>query len=151
MPTTAWEIEFHRITGRMSRATLLDTQPALAKVIAQTTGANTERFVHAPRGIHAMERTGGTWSYMLQDGLGSCSRRNRCKCNGAIQVSQSYAPYGQVFGCKLVRFSSPFAFTGEPRGWQWLAISSGYAIMNPMLWVHSPSLDPFEGVHQSVR
>ena len=50
---------------------LLDVQPGLAKVISATTGANTDRFVHSPRGIHALQDNGGTWSWTAQDGLGS--------------------------------------------------------------------------------
>jgi hypothetical protein len=50
---------------------LLDTQPGLALVIAQTTGATTERYIHSPRGIHAVEMPAGAWHYMVQDGLGS--------------------------------------------------------------------------------
>ena len=34
---------------------LNDVQPGLVKMVAATTGANTERFIHGPRGIQAME------------------------------------------------------------------------------------------------
>ncbi len=57
--------------GNIVTKYLLDTQPGLALVIAQTIGANTERYIHALRGIHAVENNAGDWSYMLQDGLGS--------------------------------------------------------------------------------
>jgi len=89
---------------------LLDVQPGLTQVLAETTGANTNHYIHSPRGIHVMNN-GSNWSYMLQDGLGSV--RAEIGANVAVNGSQSYAPYGEVFGASGV-MSSPFAFTGEP-------------------------------------
>ena len=39
---------------------------------------------------------GSNWSYMLQDGLGSV--RAEIAQNVAVNGSQSYAPYGEMFG-----------------------------------------------------
>jgi RHS repeat-associated protein len=119
---------------------LLDTQPSLVKVIAQTTGANTERFVHAPRGIHAMN-DGSNWSYMLQDGLGSV--RAEIGANVTVNGSQSYAPYGQVFGASGT-MSSPFAFTGEHCDGNGLQYHRA-RYYDPILGAFT-ALDPFEGV-----
>ena len=122
---------------------LLDTQPGLVKVLAQTTGGNTDRFIHAPRGIHAMESNAGDWSYMAQDGLGSV----RSEIDSLLKVSavQNYAPYGETFG-GVGSFNSPFEFTGEqvdPTGQLYLRARH----YNPSLGVF-PSLDPFEGTMQ---
>lgn len=120
---------------------LLDIQPSLVKVLAQTTGGNTDRYVHAPRGIHAMQDNAGDWSYMAQDGLGSI----RSEIDSLLSVSavQNYAPFGETFG-SVGSFDSPFAFTGEqvdPTGQLYLRAR----YYNPSLGVF-PSLDPFEGV-----
>jgi RHS repeat-associated protein len=120
---------------------LLDVQPSLAKVITQTTGANTERFVHAQRGIHAMEDNAGIWSYMLQDGLGSV--RAEADTNAVVSASQSYAPFGQPMN--TVGNFSPFAFTGEQRDGNGLQYHRA-RYMNPNIGGFL-SLDPFEGVH----
>jgi RHS repeat-associated protein len=89
---------------------LLDTQPGLALVIAQTTGANTERYIHAPRGIHAVEMPTGAWNYMVQDGLGSV--RGEISAAGAMLGSRSHAPYGTVSD-STGAFSSSFGYAGE--------------------------------------
>ena len=63
----------HRVNqtlGGITTAYLFDTQPGLAKVIAATTGANTDRYVHDMTGIHS-QKSGGSWSHTLPDGLGS--------------------------------------------------------------------------------
>ncbi len=119
---------------------LLDTQPGLTKVLAQTTGTNTNHFIHAPRGIHAMQNNAGDWSYMAQDGLGSV----RSEIDSLLKVSavQNYAPYGEPFG-GAGNFNTPFAFTGEPRDASGLQYHRA-RYYNPSLAIF-PSLDPFEG------
>ncbi len=119
---------------------LLDLQPGLPKVLAATTGANTDHYIHSVRGIHAMQNNTGVWSYTTQDGLGSV----RSLINSTLNVSsvQNYAPYGEPFGT-VGNFTSPFAFTGEQTD------ANGQVYLraryyNPLLGVF-PSLDPFEG------
>jgi len=123
---------------------LLDTQPSLAKVLAQTTGANTERFIHAPRGIHAMEDNTGTWSYMAQDGLGSV--RAEIDASAVVSASQNYAPYGQPMDVSG-SFDSSFGFTGEQTdGNSQVYLRARY--YNPSIGVFS-ALDAFEGAMQN--
>ncbi len=118
---------------------LLDVQPGLVKVLAQTTGATTDRFVHSPRGIHAMQDNASDWRYMTQDGLGSV----RSEIDEVLMVgaAQHYAPYGEPFGT-VGNFDTPFAFTGEQ------VDSTGQVYLraryyNPSMGVFN-SLDPFE-------
>ncbi|MDX2161394.1 MAG: hypothetical protein SF162_08735 [bacterium] len=40
---------------------LLAVQPGLAVTLSQTSGANTDRYLHAPRGIHAQKDAAGNW------------------------------------------------------------------------------------------
>lgn len=119
---------------------VLDVQRGLTQVLAETTGANTNHYIHSPRGIHAMN-DGSNWSYMLQDGLGSV--RAEIAQNVAVNGSQSYAPYGEVFGASGA-MSSPFAFTGEPLDGNGLQYHRA-RYMNPALGGFL-SLDPFEGL-----
>ncbi len=119
---------------------LLDVQPGLVKVLAQTTGAATDRFVHSPRGIHAMQDNASDWRYMTQDGLGSV--RSEIDSTLGVNAVQSYNPYGEPFGT-VGNFDTPFAFTGEQ------VDSTGQVYLraryyDPSLGVFS-SLDPFEG------
>ncbi|MEO1645566.1 MAG: RHS repeat-associated core domain-containing protein, partial [Chloroflexota bacterium] len=86
---------------------LNDTQPGLTKLLAQTTGSDTQRFVHAPRGIHGSEDNAGNWHYYAQDGLGSV--RGVLSDVAAVQASQSYDPYGDPLGS----YGDGFGFTGE--------------------------------------
>lgn len=58
------------ISGQVTQY-LLDLQPGLDVVLSETTGANTTRYVHSPRGIHAQQDAGGNWEWRAQDGLGS--------------------------------------------------------------------------------
>ena len=119
---------------------LLDTQPALTKVIGATVGGNTDRFIHAPRGIHSVENSSGSWRYALQDGLGSV--RAEVDNLGAVQASQSYAPYGEVFGASG-SFASPYGFSGEQTdGNGQVYLRARY--YNPSIGVFN-ALDPFEG------
>ena len=50
---------------------LLDVQPELSVVLSVTTGANTTRYMHTLRGIHAQQDSAGNWEWMVSDGLGS--------------------------------------------------------------------------------
>ena len=47
---------------------LLDLQPGLSKALTATTGANVDRFVHSPQGIHAQHDATNGWQWMIQDG-----------------------------------------------------------------------------------
>jgi YD repeat-containing protein len=88
---------------------LLDLQPGLAVVLAATTGATTDRYLHAARGIHAQQINGGAWQHTLQDGLGSVpvvADNNLATLNAA-----NYSAYGTPDAA----IGSPFAFTGEQR------------------------------------
>ncbi len=117
---------------------LLDLQPGLTKVIGDSDG---NRYVHSPRGIHAMQNNAGEWSYMAQDGLGSV--RSLIDSTLGVDAVQSYNPYGEPFGT-VGNFTSPFAFTGEPRDANGLQYHRA-RYYNPSLAIF-PSLDPFEGV-----
>ncbi len=122
---------------------LLDTQPGLTKVLAATTGTNTDHYIHSVRGIHAMESHAGDWSYMAQDGLGSV----RSEIDSLLKVSaaQNYAPYGEPFG-GVGNFDTPFAFTGEQTDANGqLYLRARY--YHPSLGVFN-SRDPFEGITQ---
>ncbi len=124
---------------------LLDTQPGLAKVIAATTGANTERFVHE-RGLLSQQDSAGDWQWMVADGLGSV----RGVVDGAgfdPAYSVHYAPYGQPWGEQGPE-QTPFGFTGEPTDDNGL-VNLRARYYNPALGVF-PSLDPIEGVLQQV-
>jgi RHS repeat-associated protein len=107
---------------------LNDVQPGLVKLLAETTSGNTSRYVHAPRGIHAMEDNAGAWLYYLQDGLGSVRNDDL-----------SYSPMGVPSGAV-----DNFGFTGEytdANGQLYLRAryyNPGAGIFN--------ALDPFEGL-----
>ncbi|MDX2161313.1 MAG: RHS repeat-associated core domain-containing protein [bacterium] len=119
---------------------LLDLQPGLVQVIAATTGANTDRYVHAPRGIHAMENTSGAWSYAMQDGLGNV--RLETSSAAGVLGSRNYEPFLTPFGV-VGAFGMPFAATGEPTDSNGLVHlrARNYA---PSMGVFT-ALDPFEG------
>ena len=85
---------------------LNDVQPALTKLLKQTTGANVEQFIHAPRGIHAVD-DGTDWNFYANDGLGSV--RATLDDAGVVQQSMSYDPYGIPLGTT----PADFGFTGE--------------------------------------
>ena len=125
---------------------LLDLQPGLAVVLSQTTGVNTDRYVHAPRGIHAQKDAGNNWEWMLQDGLGSvCGVAD----NGSGMLwSGSYDPFGNGFSATGTSQTS-FGFTGEQ-----------YDVTTDLLYLRArhykpglgqfTALDPFEGTAQRV-
>ncbi len=123
---------------------LLDTQPGLTKVLAATTGTNTNHYIHAPQGsnvpgIHAMQSNTGDWTYTLPDALGSV----RGQIDMTLGVSQivDYDPYGNP--------NTPiegFAFTGELRDANGLQYHRA-RYYHPSLGVFN-SRDPFEGITQ---
>ncbi len=130
-------------TNRVVTDYLLDLQPGLVKVLRQSDGTATDHFIHAPRGIHAMQNNTGAWQYTTQDGLGSV----RSLIDATLNVSsvQNYAPYGEPFGT-VGNFDTPFAFTGEQTDANGqLYLRARY--YNPSLGVFN-SLDPFEGTMQ---
>ncbi len=117
---------------------LLDLQPGLTKVLAATTGTNTDHYIHAPRGIHSMENTSGDWTYAVQDGLGSV--RSLIDSTLGVDAVQSYNPYGVPDS----NYGAGFGFTGEQTD------ANGQVYLraryyNPSIGVFN-SLDPFEGL-----
>jgi RHS repeat-associated protein len=119
---------------------MLDTQPALTYVLAATTGSATERYVHGPMGIHAMENAAGNWLWAGQDGIGNV--RFEADETLAVLGSREVAPYLAPFNEQGV-FDLPFVGTGEmrdPNGLQYHRAR----YMNPILGTFV-SLDPFEG------
>ncbi len=120
---------------------LLDLQPGLAVVLAETTGANTVRYVHAPRGIHAHKDATNNWEWPLQDGLGSV--RGVASNTAAVLESRNYEPFGTAFGTTGTS-QTPYGFTGEPTDGNGLVyLRARY--YSPALGVF-PSRDPFEGM-----
>ncbi len=113
---------------------LLDLQPGLTKVLGDSDG---NHYIHAPRGLHAMQNNAGEWSYTAQDGLGSV--RGLIDTTLGVDSVQSYNPYGVPDG----NYGTGFGFTGEqtdPTGQLYLRAR----YYNPSLAIF-PSLDPFEG------
>ncbi len=123
---------------------LLDVQPGLAKVIAATTGANTERFVHE-RGLLSQQDSVGDWHWAVNDGPGSV--RVQADSNFDVEGSRLFAPYGAPFD-EQGAFSVPFAFTGEMLDENGLQYHRA-RYLNPALGVF-PSLDPVEGMLQQA-
>ena len=120
---------------------LLDIQPGLEVVLGATTGSNTVRYVHGPKGIHAQKDASNNWEWMLQDGLGSV--RLAADSNNNVLWNGSYEPYGVAFGTSGTN-PTVYSFTGEmrdPIGLQYHRAR----YLNPALGVFT-SLDPFEGV-----
>jgi RHS repeat-associated protein len=117
---------------------LLDLQPGLVKVLAQTEDGDTTRFIHSPRGIHAQEDNLGVWSWILQDGLGSV--RSFVDASLSVDAVQSYDPYGKPDGS----YGAGFGFTGEQTdGNGQVYLRARY--YNPAVGVFN-SLDSFEGL-----
>jgi RHS repeat-associated protein len=122
---------------------LLDLQPGLAKVLAATTGANTERYVFNPySALHAQENSAGVWTWPVADGLGSM--RGIVSDVGNVDSFQSYAPYGDPLETGV--FGSPFMFTGE------LMDSNDLVYLRNRYYVPElgvfPSLDPLENLNR---
>jgi RHS repeat-associated protein len=122
---------------------LLDLQPGLVKVIAAATASGTDRYIHAPHGIHAMQSHTGDWTYAVQDALGSV--RAEVDSLLAVQGSRQMGPYLTPFD-EVGSFVMPFVGTGEMRDLIGLQYHRAryYA---PGLGIF-PSLDPFEGTAQ---
>ncbi len=139
----AYDGEGHRIkqtVGATITKYLLDLQPGLPLVLAETVGANTKRFVHAPMGIHAQEDASGIWTWAVQDALGNV----RLEASNAVAVNgmRNFAPYGVGFG-QQGSFGMPYGFTGEPTDGNGLVhLRARY--YSPALGVFT-ALDPFEG------
>jgi len=89
---------------------LLDVQPGLWKVLAADDGSNTDRYLHAPTGLHAHEDNAGNWQWMVQDALGSV--RVEVDDVNAPQAMQNYTPYGVAFGAQG-SFDTPYQYNGE--------------------------------------
>ena len=102
----------HRVSQTVSSVVtkyLLDTQPGLEKVIAADNGTNVNRYVHDMTGIHS-QKSGGSWSHTLQDGLGSL-RAVYNSSMGEIFTAQ-YDPYGEVWDSTGTP-QTAFGYTGE--------------------------------------
>jgi RHS repeat-associated protein len=120
---------------------LLDLQPGLAVVLAETTGVNTTRNIHAPRGIHAHKDASGDWEWMMQDGLGSV--RGVVDNSVGVLESRNYDPYGTGFDA-TGSSQTAYGFTGEPTDDNGLLyLRARY--YDPAAGVFT-ALDPFEGV-----
>ena len=148
--TTATQYTYDGMGRRISQSVnsivtqyLLDVQPGLEVVLGATTGSNTVRYAHGPKGIHAQKDASGNWEWMLQDGLGSV--RQAADNSNNVLWNGSYEPYGVPFGISGTS-STMYGFTGEPTD------------ANNLLYLraryYAPSLgvftgrDPFEGFWQ---
>jgi RHS repeat-associated protein len=121
---------------------LLDVQPGLTKVIGSDDGTNTERYIHGPRGIHAMEDSSGNWLHPAQDGLGSV--RMQLDDTVGVDAIQNIGPYGDLFGTQGT-IDMPFGFTGEQVDSNNLVyLRARY--YDPSIGVFN-ALDPYEGTH----
>jgi len=89
---------------------LLDVQPSLWTVLAETTSGATTRYLHGPRGIHGQQDNTGNWNWTVQDALGSV--RSMADAELAILESRQYAPYGGPFGESGTKQTS-YGFAGE--------------------------------------
>jgi RHS repeat-associated protein len=122
---------------------LLDIQPGLSVVLAETTGTDVTRYVHAPSGIHAQQDAQNQWEWLAQDGLGSV----RSVVSNTVDVLESrlYGTYGEaVTGTPYGYTETPYGFTGEPTDANGLLyLRARY--YSPNLGVFT-SLDPFEGM-----
>ncbi|MDQ7035577.1 MAG: hypothetical protein Q9P01_12285 [Anaerolineae bacterium] len=81
--------------GGVATNYLLDIQPELALVLAESTPTETLRYVHSPRGVHSVEDNAGDWHWMMTDGLSSV--RSQVDDLAQIEASQQHSPYGQPF------------------------------------------------------
>jgi RHS repeat-associated protein len=120
---------------------LLDLQPGLPVVVAETQGANTNRYIHAQRGIHAHKDAAANWEWMVQDGLGSV--RGVMGNTGNVLETRQYSPYGEPFGA-TGSSQTPYGFTGEVTDSNSLLYLRARHY-NPAQGVFT-SLDPFEGL-----
>jgi RHS repeat-associated protein len=116
---------------------LNDLQPGLTKLLRQDDGTNVDHFIHALRGIHAVD-DGTDWNFYAQDGLGSV--RAVVDDMAVVQSSMSFDPYGNP----MASYGDGFGFTGEQIDENDLVyLRARY--MNPNLGTFL-SLDPFEGM-----
>src|SRR5690606_4937217 len=116
---------------------LNDVQPGLVKLLRQDDGSNVDHFVHAPRGIHAVD-DGTDWTWFAQDGLGSV--RGEVDDAADVVSSHSYNPIGVPDS----DYGAGFWFTGEFTNGDLVYLHARY--MNPNMGTFL-SLDPFEGIH----
>ncbi len=86
---------------------LQDTQPGLAKLLSETAGAATTRYLHGPRGLH-VQHDGTAWSYPVQDGLGSVV--GMTDATGTILGAVERTPYGSTVSGSV---PTHFGYTGE--------------------------------------
>jgi RHS repeat-associated protein len=122
---------------------LLDVQPSLVNVLAQTSGENTTRFVHGPRGILGYQNPSDEWGWVVQDGLGSV--RGEVDNDLAVSGSRNLAPYGVEWGAQG-EFGLPVGFTGEMADENDLVyLRARY--YSPVMGVF-PSLDPVENLNR---
>lgn len=120
---------------------LLDVQPGLSVVLSATQGANVNRYVHGPRGIHAQKDSAGAWEWMAQDGLGSV--RSIVDNGSNLLWSTNYDPFGNGLGT-IGTPQTNYGFTGE------LVDGGGLLDLrarryNTGIGIFA-SLDPFEGL-----
>jgi len=115
---TAYQYGYDGLGSRVSQTVssivtqyLLDVQPGLVNMLAQTTGGNTSRFLYGPRVLLAYENSSSDWGEVVRDGLGSV--RVEVDDDLVVQAAQHYGPYGVPFGVQGA-FGLPFGFTGEP-------------------------------------
>jgi len=117
---------------------LLDTQPRLTVVLAETTSSATTRYVHDPTGILAQQNPDNAMRWMLQDGMQSV----RAISDGMNVLSaQAYSPYGEPMYNDL---PTEFGFTGEQTDPTNDLVYLRARYLNPKLGIFG-SLDPFEG------
>lgn len=90
---------------------LLDVQPSLWKVLADTEGTNTTRYLHGPLGLQSQEQPDGNWVFPIIDALGSV--RDVMDAELASLESRLYSPYGEPFGT-VGASNTAFGFTNEP-------------------------------------
>lgn len=120
---------------------LLDLQPSLALVLSESTSSTTERYIHAPMGVHSIEDNAGDWHWFAQDGLGSI--RTQVDMLSQIEATMHHSPYGQPFDATGT-FAGSFGYAGEQ--------IDGHGLSYNRARYYSPSIgafasiDPFEGV-----
>jgi RHS repeat-associated protein len=90
---------------------LLDVQPGLYKVLATTTGSNTDRYIHDPMGIAQHEDNLGNWHFLTKDGLGTVRHVYDDSLSEVYAVERD--PYGELI-TNSGSNPTPFEYTGEP-------------------------------------
>ena len=69
---------------------LLDVQPGLALVLAETADGNTTRFVHGPRGLERQQNPNGGWMFPVRNGLDSVRAMSTAVVNYCFVESQTF-------------------------------------------------------------